>query len=60
MKNILSSIKSFVAKCKRVWMVLKKPSRDEFLKVAKVSAIGILIIGLIGFAISIIMKIFTG
>ncbi len=58
--KILSSLKSFVGKCKRVWMVLKKPTKDEFLKVAKVSAVGILIIGLLGFVISIIMKIFTG
>jgi protein translocase SEC61 complex gamma subunit len=40
-------------------MVLKKPSREEFLKVAKVSAAGILIIGVLGFLISIIMKIFV-
>lgn len=58
--KILTSLKSFIRKCKRVWMVLKKPSRDEFTKVAKVSAAGILIIGVIGFIISIIMKIFVG
>ena len=39
-------------------MVLKKPSREEFLKVAKVSAAGILIIGALGFLISIVMKLF--
>jgi protein transport protein SEC61 subunit gamma and related proteins len=60
MNNIFESLKNFVAKCKRVWMVLKKPTREEFLKVAKVSAAGILIIGLLGFLISIIMKIFVG
>jgi protein transport protein SEC61 subunit gamma and related proteins len=56
----ITSLKSFVGKCKRVWMVLKKPTREEFLKVAKVSAVGILIIGALGFIISIVMKIFTG
>ncbi len=40
-------------------MVLKKPTRDEFLKVAKVSAAGILVIGLIGFIVSLIMKLFV-
>jgi protein transport protein SEC61 subunit gamma-like protein len=57
--KILTSLKSFTAKCKRVWMVLKKPTRDEFLKVAKVSAAGILVIGLIGFIVSLIMKLFV-
>jgi protein transport protein SEC61 subunit gamma and related proteins len=58
--KVLEKIKSFFGKCKRVWMVLKKPTRDEFLKVAKVSAVGILIIGVLGFLISIIMKMFIG
>ncbi len=55
----MGKIKSFIDKCKRVWMVLKKPTKDEFLKVAKVSALGILVIGIIGFAISLIMRIFV-
>ena len=58
--KMLSSLKSFYEKCKRVWMVLKKPTREEFLKVAKVSAVGILIIGVLGFVISLIMKFLTG
>lgn len=58
MKNPFISLKSFFEKCKRVWLVLKKPTKEELLKVAKVSAVGILIIGLIGFIISLIMKIF--
>ncbi len=57
-KERLTQLKSFIAKCKRVWMVLKKPTRKEFEMVAKVSAIGILILGFFGFLISIIMKIF--
>jgi protein transport protein SEC61 subunit gamma and related proteins len=57
--KLVTSLKSFVEKCKRVWMILKKPERNEFLKIAKVSAAGILVIGIIGFLISIIMKLFT-
>jgi len=41
-------------------MVLKKPSKTEFEQVAKVSAVGILVIGAIGFLISITMKLFIG
>jgi len=40
-------------------MVLKKPSKQEFEQIAKVSAIGILILGAFGFLISIIMKAFV-
>ncbi len=50
-------IPGFYRKCVRVWHVLRKPSREEFLTVAKVSAIGILAIGLIGFLISIALKL---
>jgi len=50
--------KSFLAKCKRVWLALKKPSMMEFQSVTKISAIGILILGVLGFLISIVMKIF--
>ncbi|NMB66821.1 protein translocase SEC61 complex subunit gamma [Candidatus Woesearchaeota archaeon] len=54
----LSSLKSFIEKCKRVWAVLKKPTKEEFLTVAKVSALGILVIGLIGFIVGNIVHIF--
>jgi protein transport protein SEC61 subunit gamma-like protein len=58
MAKIFSQLGTFIAKCKRVWMVLKKPTKDEFTKVAKVSAVGILIIGFLGFIISLVMSIF--
>ena len=57
--KIWNSTKTFYAKCKRVWMVLKKPSKQEFEQIAKVSAIGIGILGVFGFLISIIMKAFV-
>jgi len=53
-----TATKSFFLKCKRVWHVLKKPTRKEFETIAKVSAIGILALGVIGFLISIVMKMF--
>ena len=57
--KIISNIKSFAIKCKRVWFALKKPTKDEFLKVAKVAAVGIILLGFIGFAISMMMKLFV-
>ena len=49
---------SFLAKCTRVWHVLRKPSSSEFKTVSKISILGILAIGLIGFFIAIIMALF--
>ena len=59
MNEFVQKLKSFFLKSKRVWHVLKKPTRKEFMTITKVSAIGILIIGIGGFLISIIMKIFV-
>ena len=56
MSNIIESLKSFAIKSNRVWMVLKKPTKMEFQMTSRISAIGILIIGVIGFAISIIVS----
>lgn len=58
-EGVLSKIKSFLLQSKRVWHVLKKPSKEEFLMVAKVSAIGILALGALGFIISDIIKLFS-
>lgn len=55
-----NKLKSFVIQSKRVWHVLKKPTGMEFKTVAKVSAIGILIIGAVGFLIASIMKFAGG
>ena len=54
--EILGKIKSFILQSRRVWKILKRPSSDEFKAIAKVSALGILAIGAIGFAISIIIR----
>ncbi|MCK5609348.1 protein translocase SEC61 complex subunit gamma [Candidatus Pacearchaeota archaeon] len=56
MAKLLIQTKSFLVKCKRVWHALKKPSRQEFEQVSKVSALGILALGIFGFLISIVMK----
>lgn len=50
-------LKSFAVQCKRVWHVLRKPTGEEFKAIAKVSALGILALGAIGFAIADIIKL---
>jgi|WetSurMetagenome_2_1015567.scaffolds.fasta_scaffold246259_2 protein transport protein SEC61 subunit gamma and related proteins len=52
-----SKLKSFAIQSKRVWQVLKKPTSQEFKTVSKVSAIGILILGAIGFVIADIIRL---
>lgn len=54
----ISSAKTFYLKCKRVWSSLRKPTKKEFSTVAKVSAVGILILGAFGFAIAEVMRLF--
>ncbi|MBS3099052.1 protein translocase SEC61 complex subunit gamma [Candidatus Pacearchaeota archaeon] len=48
--------KSFAIQSKRVWHILKKPSSKEFKTVAKISAIGILIMGAVGFLVATLIK----
>jgi len=57
--EFLKLIKPFCMKCKRVWLVLKKPSKKEFEQITKVSGIGILLLGALGFLVSIVMKLFV-
>ena len=55
----MQNFKSFITQCVRVWHILKKPTKEEFLMISKISALGILAIGLVGFLISAIMKTFS-
>ncbi len=43
----------------RVWRLLKKPTLQEFKLISKVTAIGLLIIGAIGFLISVTIRLIT-
>lgn len=41
----------------RVWRLLKKPTMEEFKTISKITAIGLLAVGAVGFVISIIVKV---
>lgn len=58
-RSFWSKTKSFFLKSKRVFRITKKPSREEFKVIVKVSAIGIAIIGAIGFLIHLVWTIFS-
>ena len=52
--------KRFTKECKRVLKVTKKPSSMEFKTIVKVSGLGILIIGFIGFAVHMTKVLLIG
>jgi len=47
----LDRLKSFWIECKRVLRVTKKPDKEEFVMIVKISAIGMGVVGVIGFII---------
>ncbi|TQD28211.1 protein translocase SEC61 complex subunit gamma [Methanolobus vulcani] len=49
--SINQSLKTYL----RVLKLTKKPSREEFLTIAKVAGLGILVIGFLGFLIYILL-----
>lgn len=57
-KNLFGGIMNFGRKCARVLRVARKPTSTEIKQVSKVSAFGLLIIGLIGFIVSLIFLFF--
>ena len=44
-------LKAFILECKRVLRVTKKPDKQEFTTIVKISSIGMAIIGVIGFLV---------
>ena len=51
-------VKAFASECLRVLRVTKKPNVSEFKTIVKVSGLGILIIGLLGFVIQMVKLLF--
>ena len=51
-------VKSFLGECLRVLRITKKPDAIEFKTIVKVSGLGILIIGAIGFVVQMIKLLF--
>ncbi|WP_304124373.1 protein translocase SEC61 complex subunit gamma [Methanosphaera cuniculi] len=51
------SIYGFLKQCERVLKVSRKPDNEEYKTVSKVTGIGILVIGVIGFIIAILAQV---
>ncbi|MEK6831107.1 MAG: protein translocase SEC61 complex subunit gamma [Nanoarchaeota archaeon] len=55
---VIEKLKSYINQGIRVWRLLKKPDYYEFTTISKVSAIGLGLIGVIGFVINLTMTYF--
>jgi len=53
-------LKMFINECRRVLRVTKRPDSFEFKTIVKVSGLGMGLIGLIGFLVSMIKTLITG
>jgi protein transport protein SEC61 subunit gamma-like protein len=54
--KIKQKISSALTRYKRVWRLLKKPTKQEFLTVSKITSIGLAVIGVVGFVVAFIMN----
>ncbi|MFH0836776.1 MAG: protein translocase SEC61 complex subunit gamma [Candidatus Aenigmatarchaeota archaeon] len=58
--RMLDRLKGFIGQCKRVLIVANKPDLEEYKSFIKISAIGIALIGVIGFGIFMVVQIIGG
>lgn len=54
----MKKLKEFTQECIRVLKVTKKPTGKEFKTTLLISSLGVLLIGLIGFTITMIWQVF--
>lgn len=54
--DVKGKIVAFLDDSKRIFTISKKPTKDEFLAMVKVVGIGIIIIGVIGYLISLLFN----
>ena len=50
--SMIARFRRFLGECMRVLKVTRKPDKVEFMTIVKISGLGILIIGLLGFVVS--------
>ena len=55
--NVQESFNKFIKDGKRVLKVSRKPDKEEYFELAKVTSIGVVIVGVIGFAIFLLASL---
>jgi protein transport protein SEC61 subunit gamma and related proteins len=53
-RSLMSKLKSFILECRRVFTITKKPTKEELKIIVKVSGIGMIVIGFLGFIIQML------
>ncbi len=51
-------LKQLIEESKRILRLARKPTKEEFLQIAKITAIGIAILGMIGYVFQFIFTFF--
>lgn len=59
MVEFVSKFQDFLLKCARVWAVMRKPTKDELKITAQAAGLGMLIVGLLGFLVSVAVRLLT-
>ncbi len=52
-------MRKFLQNCRRTLQIAKKPDKSEYLQVAKITGLGILLVGFVGFVIMFVSYIIT-
>jgi protein transport protein SEC61 subunit gamma-like protein len=55
--SMIDKLKEFTTECIRVLRITKRPNKEEFLTIVKVSGLGIAIIGVIGFILHVLNQL---
>ncbi len=55
--NIKESISKFISDSRRIFIVSKKPTKDEYKRMALIIGLGIIVIGIIGYIISLLFAL---
>lgn len=55
--DVKATFDKFIKDSKRVLKVAKKPDREEYWSLAKITVLGIVVIGVIGFIITMIASV---
>jgi protein transport protein SEC61 subunit gamma-like protein len=53
-------LRKFLYECRRTLQVARKPDREEYFNISRVTGLGILLIGLLGFLISMVAIVVLG
>jgi len=51
---MMEKIRSFLKQCRRIMSIATKPDKEEYINYAKIIAIGVLLLGMLGFILYVI------